>query len=84
MDCPHCGTTFHDTWTQTTSATPMPDGKCWQMFVTVCESCKKETVEVQRFHPEGDNKWVRDGECLLVYPSPAFRNSTQRGEPTGI
>jgi len=83
MDCPHCGTEFHDQWTQTASGKPMPDGKCWQMFVTVCQACQKETVEVQRFQLDDDGQWLRDGECMKVYPSLTSK-PTPQSDPIGI
>ena len=76
MYCPHCQKVFYDEVTETTSSRPLPNGKCWQMFVTVCQGCKNETVEVQRFQLAGNNRWEREGECLLVYPQSAAEKPT--------
>lgn len=84
MDCPHCGKAFHDEWVETPSGKFLPDSKRWQMRVTVCPACSKETVELQKVHYTNNNIWELEGAPLRSFPSSTFRKPTPPEVPANI
>jgi len=59
MKCPHCGTAFHGSWSETRIG---GNGRVsppvvWTSFVTFCPECENAIIELKRCVRTGGDEW---------------------------
>lgn len=87
MDCPHCGTAFHDEWISHEIREVDPERHDepryrWLVHNTLCPACWKTVITIQR-HEYIVTRWHPDGP-ILVHPMSTFRKPTPPEVPQEI
>jgi hypothetical protein len=86
MDCPHCGTAFHDQWRTDAISSYLDKGKRkndWYSMSALCPSCLNVTVDLAKVTYKLDGTQRRERR-LRVHPPNTFRKPTPPEVPQPI
>lgn len=77
MKCPHCTTSFHESWSSNNILQERPGGPVWRVHALFCPECSRFVAELRTVSADGSEELSRH----LVWPQHAVRPVPAEVEP---
>jgi hypothetical protein len=85
MNCPHCGTAFHDQWDTRQLNSAASRFSTWRAKITLCPACSRHTIDlIEQRDPGEPGALVYTLQTLRVYSTNTFRSPTPKEVPAHI
>ena len=84
MDCPHCGTAFHDEWLESLfRQADRTYGFYWRAFSTVCPTCGEVTIDLAKLRAKSSGGLLVMNR-FRAFPQLTYRKSAPKDVPKAI